>query len=256
MALQSDEKLKNLLNAWIPQTIATSAWLNGLGISRQLARHYTSHRWLDSVGTGAFKRPQETVAWFGAVYSLQNQLKLPVHAGALTAIAAHGLSHYLRMGRETVYLFSPSGIRLPTWFTARKWNNPIRHVKSGLLPDHLGLTKVAYGSIEITASMPERAILECLYLCPEKLGLLECYEITQGLMNLRPKVMQALLEACASIKVKRLFLYMADKANLPVMRHLDTGKIELGSGDRSLAANGVYNSKYRLVVPAELANHN
>jgi hypothetical protein len=124
-----------------------------------------------------------------------------------------------------------------------------------MLPAGIGLTTSERDNIEVTLSTPERGILECLYLSPNKMDLVECYEIAQGLMSLRPHLMQKLLEACDSIKVKRLFLYMAEKAGLPVMRYLNLSAINLGTGERSLAQGGVHNAKYRLTVPAELANH-
>jgi hypothetical protein len=210
---------------------------------------------LAKLGTGAFRRPEETVAWPGAVHSLQTQLTLPVHVGALSALAAQGLAHYLRLDHEVVYLFSGPSVKLPAWFRGYDWQAVIEPVASNFLPDDLGLTKSKVGSFELLASAPERAILECLHLSPSKLDLVECYEILQGLINLRPKVMQQLLESCRSIKVKRLFLYMAEKANLPVMPHLDPTKIELGSGDRSLFKGGHYDARYQLILPTELVNH-
>ena len=104
-------------------------------------------------------------------------------------------------------------------------------------------------------SSPARAMLECLYLAPEKQELLECFELMEGLNNLRPKVVQELLEQCTSVKVKRLFLYLADKAGHEWLQYLDLQKIDLGSGKRSLVKNGVYVAKYQITVPKELAEH-
>lgn len=255
MSLENVGKLKSLLDVWPAQTVATSAWLNEQKVSAQLAQRYVRSQWIEPLGTGAFKRPNEKVEWVGAVRSLQTQLHLPVHVGALTALSAHGFSHYLRIGQEPVYLFSPPDTRLPSWFVGYGWEAPVNHVKSNLLPDNVGLTRHAYGSLDVTISAPERAILECLHLSPKHFDLVECYEVMQGLMNLRPKLMQELLEACKSIKVKRLFLYMADKASLPVMKHLNLETIDLGKGDRSLAKDGMYISKYALNLPKELVNH-
>ena len=66
--------------------------------------------------------------------------------------------------------------------------------------------------------------------------------------------MQSLLEACTSVKVRRLFLYLAERADLPVMRHVKVEQIDLGSGDRSLAKMGRYVPKYRLLLPRELVS--
>lgn len=38
------------------------------------------------------------------------------------------------------------------------------------------------------------------------------FELMEGLNNLRPNQVQDLLEKCESVKVKRLFLYLAEKA--------------------------------------------
>lgn len=74
----------------------------------------------------------------------------------------------------------------------------------------------------------------------------------EGLNNLRPASVQKLLEACNSIKVKRLFLYMADKANHDWVRYLNLDNVDLGSGKRSIVADGVYVAKYQITVPKAL----
>ena len=62
------------------------------------------------------------------------------------------------------------------------------------------------------------------------------------------------LESCTSIKVKRLFLFLAEKANHSWVKHINLEKIDLGSGKRSIVKNGAYNSKYKITVPKELVN--
>jgi hypothetical protein len=52
--------------------------------------------------------------------------------------------------------------------------------------------------------------------------------------------------------VKRLFLYMADKAGHGWFPLLDRSRLELGSGDRSIVKGGVYIAAYRITVPKEL----
>jgi len=74
--------------------------------------------------------------------------------------------------------------------------------------------------LDIEVSSPERSIMECLYLAPERMDLVECYQIMKGLVNLRPGLAQELLERCRSVKVKRLFLFMAEKTG----HQLDSAK--------------------------------
>jgi hypothetical protein len=157
------------------------------------------------------------------------------------------------MVEETVFLFSPRQTILPRWFKNYSWGYPVQHVKTSLLSDGLGLIKYEEKNFSITISSPERAILECLYLAPDKLDLMECYHLMEGLANLRPKLVQELLEKCTSIKVKRLFLYMANKAQHQWLTFVDQKKIDIGTGDRSIVKGGLYNSKFHISIPKELA---
>jgi hypothetical protein len=56
------------------------------------------------------------------------------------------------------------------------------------------------------------------------------------------------------VKVKRLLMFMADRAALPVFARLDQGRIDLGRGARSLVPKGAYVAKYELVVPRALVS--
>jgi len=59
------------------------------------------------------------------------------------------------------------------------------------------------------------------------------------LTTLRPKLIQQLFEVCTSVKVKRLFLYMAEKSKHPWFCAISLSKIDLGEGKRSIVKNGV-----------------
>lgn len=253
MGVGRTEKLKSLLDDWLPQTVVTSAYLRERGISPQHTQKYLASGWIEAVGGGAFKRKNDIILWEGALHSLQQQAGLAVHVGATTALAASGAQHYLRLGRKAVYLFSAPGVALPLWFRRYDWGVDISHTQTKLLPPELGLTGQYQAGFQVTGSAPERAILETLHLAPAKLDLVECYQLMESLQNLRPKLMQELLESCNSIKVKRLFLFMAEKAQLPILKHLDAEHITLGLGARALARQGYYNSKYQLILPRELA---
>ncbi|MDB5582369.1 MAG: hypothetical protein JWR80_7545 [Bradyrhizobium sp.] len=243
------------MDQWQPHIVATTPHLRALGISAQDTQNYVSSHWLESVGRGAFKRPRETVSWQGALYSVQSQLRLPIHIAALTALEMTGNEHYLRLEQSTAYLFSPHGVTLPLWFT-RHWGASVRHIQSKLLPSDVGLTeRPSAEGYRLKTASPERAILEMLHLAPRHFDLVEAATIMEGLTTLRPQLVQTLLEACQSIKVKRLFLYLAERAELPVMRHLDVARVDLGVGDRSLVRMGRYVPKYQLLLPRELVGH-
>ena len=98
--------------------------------------------------------------------------------------------------------------------------------------------------------------MECLYLAPKSQPLLEVFELMEGLNNLRPASVQKLLEGCTSVKVKRLFLYLADKAGHDWLSYISLDKVDLGSGKRAIVTDGVYVSKYQITVPKALDSVN
>jgi hypothetical protein len=253
MGTENESKIKMLLSEHRPGTISLAKWLERIGISHNLQKRYRKSGWLESIGTGAFKRPGETISWQGGLYALQDQAKLAIHAGATTALSMQGLSHYIRSG-ETVFLFSPQRVLLPRWFSSYAWGPSIEHVKTSVLPAKTGLVPFEEKNFSIFISGPERAMFECLHLAPEKLDLIECYQIMEGLSNLRPKLVQELLAKCTSIKIKRLFLFMATKAQHQWLDFVDQKKIDLGKGDRSIVEGGSYNAAFQITIPKELAS--
>lgn len=253
MTTNSSQKLKSVLLNWTPHGVVTHPWLRAKGVSPDLSRTYVQNGWLERLGNGTFKRPGETLTWQGALYSLQSQLGIEVHAGALTALASEGYRHYARSGGETVFLFSETGTTLPKWFREYPWAERMNLTQTRFLPKGLGVRASDMEGFVIQASAPERAILEALHLAPREVDLVEAAQVLEGLRTLRPGVMQGLLEGCTSIKVKRLFLYLAERADLPVVRHLNRDGIALGSGDRMIVPGGVHVPEFGLTVPRELA---
>ena len=259
MTANNEHKLKILFESLSQAAICLAPWLKKQGISRDLQQYYCKSGWLEPVGRGAYKRPNDEVGWQDGLQALVEQAGLNIHVGGMTALSQQGAGHYVRLGQEKVYLFSPPGVSLPAWFKKRDWGVVIEHVKTGFLPDNADLG-VAYGmKLGSTKGMSvkmfsdtARAIMECLYLAPKKQDLVECHQVMEGLVNLRPKVVQGLLEACTSIKVKRLFLYMAEKAGHQWLQYVDLSNVSLGKGDRSIVKQGVYVAKYNIIVPKEL----
>jgi hypothetical protein len=253
MSTKNEIKIKNLLELHVPNTVLLSSWLNAKGYSYDLQKRYKASGWLESIGTGAFKRPSETITWEGGLYAVQNQTELHVHVGGLTALSIHGVSHYIRTGKLTIYLYSPQETKLPSWFYAYDWGVNVEHVRTGFLPYDVGLTATDRANFSLAISSVERAILECLYYVPDGMDFMEAYQILSGLMNLRPRLVQKLLEQCNSVKVKRLFLYMVDKANHSWFKYLDKSSIDCGSGTRTVIKNGVYDPAYQITVPKEIS---
>ena len=252
MNTDNSSKINLLLRSQPQGVVFTSSWMVKNGYSLDLQRQYRKSNWFESIGSGAMVRTGEQVSLEGALYSLQRQLELKVHIGAKSALGMHGKAHYLSVNPKRS-LFGPLKEALPKWFIDYEhWKHQFTFTQTNFLATDIGLVELNYNGHLIMVSSAARAIMECIYLAPKKQSLVECYQIIEGLNTLRPQIVQRLLEKCNSVKVKRLFLYMADKANHNWFKYLQVEKIDLGTGKRSIVEHGVYNAKYQITIPKEL----
>jgi hypothetical protein len=74
----------------------------------------------------------------------------------------------------------------------------------------------------------------------------------EGLSDLSPRRLQTLLESCGSVKVKRLFLFFADRHRHAWCNKLDTSRIDLGAGKRALFPGGKLDKRYQITLPEDL----
>ena len=255
MSTAIGSKLNHLLNSQPPGIVFLSSWMTRQGYSHDLQQRYKKSNWLKSVGTGAFIRSNDKVGYEGALYALQEQNDFTIHPGGRTALSLLGKAHYLELSAGRIVLFGGRGEKLPTWFKNHDWGVKVDYHETSFLPSNLGLTKVELSNFSIKVSGAARAIMECLHLAPQKQELMECFQLMEGLNNLVPKQVQTLLKNCQSVKVKRLFLYMAEKAEHNWFKYIDLSNVDLGSGKRSVVKNGVYIDKYRITVPRELVEY-
>jgi hypothetical protein len=233
--------------------VLLSPWLVSEGYSYELQQRYRKSGWFRSVGKGAMIRTGDIPVLSGAIAALQEQAKLNIHIGGRSALSLHGLSHYLQINPVETTLFIGGKSLLPLWFTRNNWDTEIKLFRVSLFEkEEIGLTDYRDGELIMKISSAARAVMECCCLCPNQFPLDELYELIEGLSTLRPTQIQSLLEQCKSIKVKRLFLYFSEKAGHAWFKYINTAKIDLGTGVRSLTAdNGMFVAKYQLVLPKE-----
>ena len=247
-------KINSLIQSLPRGSVLLPSWLLSQGYSYELQQVYRKSDWLKSIGKGAMIKSGDTLVLAGALSALQNTENQDIHIGGRSALELQGLAHYLQINNPETTLFISGRAKLPTWFENNDWNTKIKLFRLSLFDDEtLGMTDFQEGELTMKISNSTRAIMECLALCPENFPLLESFELMEGLASLRPAKVQKLLENCKSVKVKRLFLYFAEKANHNWLKYLDISKINLGVGNRSLVESGVLVSKYKLVLPNELA---
>lgn len=255
MSIEKQTKINQLLASIPAGVVLQSFWLIEKGYSASLQQRYKEGQWLDAIGSGAMIRTGDHVGYEGGIFALQTQSKMAIHPAGRTALSLLGKAHYLAMAEKKVIVFGDPEERLPVWFKNHDWGVVVDYYASTFLPADMGLSEVEVKTFSIKISSAARAMMECLYLAPEKQELMECFELMEGLNNLKPDQVQKLLENCQSIKVKRLFLYMAEKAGHDWFRFLNLKKVDLGKGKRSIVNNGVYVDAYQITVPKELEEH-
>ena len=192
MSLDNDIKINQLLKSWPSGTVYLTSWLTSNHYSNQLLDKYKKSNWIKALSTGAVIRSGDKVSYEGGVYALQEQLATNIHPAGKTALAFLGKTHYLELQQSKAVLMGGEGEKLPAWFKNYDWGLDVQYYKSSFLPSDLGLIDVELKTFSIKVSGAARALMECLYLSPEKQDLFECYEIMESLTNLRPKAVQEL----------------------------------------------------------------
>lgn len=274
--------LLNQLNSKLPEgLLVDAAWLKAQGYSTQLQHQYVKSGWLTQPVRSVFQRPPRgPLTWQQVVISLQTILNYsPLVVGGRTALELQGYAHYLPQSRTTVHLYGPKAP--PQWVAKLPLkvkfvyhndkrlfkNDPVTKGVSSVkwivetgeavgLNGFLGtdVTQLNWGQWDwpLALSTPERAIFELLDELPNHETFEQVDALFSGLANLRPKRMQKLLKDCDSVKVKRLFLFFADRHKLPWRKHVSKQSVDLGTGKRMLVKGGILDPTYQITVPGDL----
>ncbi|RYD31080.1 MAG: hypothetical protein EOP86_18665 [Verrucomicrobiaceae bacterium] len=274
MAEQNSRKLNQLERDLPEGLIVDAGWLEKRGYASNLRSYYVSHGWLEQPARGAYRKKRGRLSWQQVVISLQTILDHPpLIVGGGTALALHGFSHYLSHDLGEIHLYGEKAP--PSWVGNLKlaqrivYHNQSRLFGGGSASIGAGsltwdvrenrgrdVTKLHGGSVTsipwgqwdwpLALSTPERAILELLDELPDHASFHHVDKIMEGLAGLRPRRMQKLLLDCGSIKVKRLFLFFADRRQHAWLKHLDKKSINLGAGKRHLVKGGVLDPVYHI----------
>jgi len=273
--------LINQLTAKLPEgLLADAGWLRRQGYSPQLQHRYVASGWLEQPARGVFRRPRGQLSWQQVVISLQSVVDAsPLVVGGRTALELQGYAHYLRQDMAEVHLYGakqPPGWvhKLPLAVLFRYHNgerlfpnvpvvtgttdlvtgNTVEPSPEAMVRQGAHFTQITWGQWNwpLTLSTPERATLELLDELPERETFEQADALFSGLGNLSPRRLQELLNACTSVKVKRLFFFFADRHQHAWLKRLDKSKVDLGSGKRMLVRGGVLDPTYQITVPGDL----
>jgi len=254
VGLQNDSKLHTLARLLPEGVAAPSSWLASQGFSRQLVRKYVQSGWLKPLARGVFTRPTQPIDANGLILGLQRFAGAPFHVGGISALHRLGHVHYLPLGGEAaIHLWGRGSV--PAWVVAVPLHERLLFHREHLFDEHARAVGLAPLSTRVrdwtlTASGLERAIMEVLSLVDEsESSFTHAAELFEGLTVLRHPVVNELLAACRSLKVKRLFLFLSLHYRYPWTEKLDRSRIDLGKGKRQIVRGGRYNSEFRITVP-------
>jgi hypothetical protein len=104
----------------------------------------------------------------------------------------------------------------------------------------------------IRVSMPERALFEVLKEVPQSVSFERAERFLQGLSDLSPRRLELLLQRTPSVKIRRLFFWLADRQAHPWARRLRPDDFDLGRGKLALVKGGRFVSRYGITVPTAM----
>jgi len=240
--------------------VVTRSWLLSKEIKRHTLDNWIKSNQLSSIVYGVYKRFDTKVTWEGIVCSLQ-RMGSDLYLGGITALTLQGFGHYSELGQhKTIHLYGLD--KLPSWTNKLLTDVTfVRHNERCLLDNGWRSyhTELPCGLDEwtMTVSSPERAFFEILLNVPDVISFEHADQLMQGLVNLSPSRLNKLLERCASIKVRRLFLWFAERHRHTWLKKTDVDRYTmksglLGSGKRMLAKGGKLDAKYLITVPEEM----
>lgn len=219
-------------------------YLHKQGYSAQLLYKYVQNGWLERVAGGVYRKKGKDLDPLMIIKAVQEQLGRPFFIGAQSALRLQGKAQTLTFQNSYLVLV-PSHCRLSIWL---KGLESFRFIKANLFEDgSSGLTVFEEGGPKISA--PERAFLEMAALIPKDAEYSEFLASMELAPNLRPKLLQTLLEGCTSVKAKRIFLHVAETQNHRWVSKLDLKRVDMGSGPRQIVKDGEFSKKYQIYLP-------
>ncbi len=266
MAVRSERKL-NRLERLLPEgLLVDSAWLSGQDYSSSLRSQYVAQGWLSQPTRQVYRRGRGEITWQQAVIAIQTLLGRQLVVGGRTALELQGYAHFLAHGTTEAFLYGPK--RPPAWLHRLPLDVKFQYRHSepllplaefphslepgAAVPEDLDTLPYGQWNWPLTVSRPERAILEVLNELPNHESFDQVDALMEGLANLRPKLLSALLARCRSVKVKRLFFFFADRHRHAWLARIDRAAVDLGKGKRLLVRGGILDSRYQITVPKEL----
>ncbi|MCY4324585.1 MAG: type IV toxin-antitoxin system AbiEi family antitoxin domain-containing protein [Betaproteobacteria bacterium] len=277
--MRKKQKLNRLQHILPEPLLASVPWLESRGYSRALLSQYAAAGWLVQPTPGVYHRPGFRLCWEGVVTSLQSLMGCPLVVGGKTALEIQGHGHYISYQLPYfIHLYGPKAP--PGWlqklgldkrfvfhktrrlFASEEYTRPQQPFGTwdgdkqcfagpAVLPKQTKQMSWNDKEMPLIVSTEARAALEHLDEVPKRERFDEAGYVMEKLAWLDPEKIQEVLCQCRSVKVKRLFLWFAERHDQPWFDQIDVRKIDLGRGKRMLVekGEGCLNAKYQITYP-------
>ncbi len=231
------------------------------GLARHAVDNLVKSGQLLPLRPGVYMRPGSRLVWQGVVGSLQGMGGNFV-VGRTSALELQGRTHYLPLSRRRAIHLHGSG-PLPSWANRLDLEETFRRHRTAWLsepeespgcceqrPLSSFTVEVPWGDgfQTVRTSTLERALIEILKDVPAGISFEHAEQFMEGLVDLSPRRLDALLRRTRSIKVKRLFFWLSERQGNAWMKRLDADDFDLGRGKRVLASDGRLVSRYGITV--------
>ncbi len=239
------------LDSILPEGLLVNRkWFTQQGIRETAVDYYLRSGKLETIVNGLYRKPGPPLKWQHVVYSL-TVLGYETHIGHMAALEYHGYQHYVHLGEiGPIRLYSPHS--LPSWVQRLDIDPGYTVMRRNPFDDNtVGVIEVPFGTWDwpIRYSTPERAFIELASTIETEEEIIQAADMLEGAANLRPRLIQTLLEACNNIKGKRLFLWLARSVDHSWYQHIDLTCIDLGAGNRQIIAGGYLDKQFLITVP-------
>lgn len=232
--------------------LATRQWLLAQGVKVYQIDNALKSKRLKSLARGLVARPGVPVEWQGVLASLYRMSECPVYLGGNSALTQHGLAHYIQLQTVVdVYASQPA----PSWLGKLSCNLEFRwHTTAQIWDTEKLLAANSLKSVPLhqgcwLLASPEQAYLELLAKVPNTISFEQAEKIMQSLVNLSPRRLDLLIQACKHVLAKRLFFFLADRYQHAWRNKLNPDNYDLGAGKRSVIKGGNFNTAYQITVP-------
>ena len=247
--------------------LVTRRWLLSRGVTRHLADNWVKRGRLVVLRPGVYANPNSSLSWKSVVSSLQ-RMGSDLIVGGLTSLEVQGHNHFVPLARQyRVNLFGRDP--LPGWInrldvSARFHRRGITWLRAdSSQPDSSDTFGMHFPFVvllhqdkrlgKLRVSTPERAFFEVLSDVPNGFSFEHAELLLNGLPDLIPRRLNALLDRTRSVKIKRLFFWLAKRQGHGWLKYVPEENIDLGSGKRHLVPGGHLNREYLITVPKDMS---